>query len=566
MFLPWTIFAVNIVLAVFQLLLLCAVGALVSIYSRFGGEYANSIRWAHQGGYAEMVKSLYNSSNSIPARAKLAMVITILASLAASLTDKGVAHFITPAQRMGRPDRVVKVTPQFSALSWNKIFSGWTTSIRYGDDIVQAMTAMITNSRNLPDAEHGREYIPHLAGFEMPCQQQTPTLRAMDWYNPTPMTELIKGGCMDIVILMSAVGSAADLTNATVTQRSVNQWSVALPGFFTVKNQTLGVMNAFQSLVDNQCSLQEPIMPSSHIDPQGGVGRLPTTVTTKCILPSGDVSVLSLSTVRFSTGYSYGFLNSSTSIFLESGQDALFMGMDTLIQTSGPKTSIHEYPLLMEIKSLNDGASYDTLVCTFTYSGGFPYPDCIYANINTFVAKPLLTETDILSIRQGKPFESSSLNSNAMTIEHIPTFINNTERSKISILQIQNDTKAVSQYMAALGQNFYADYDENRMYVVYDTLDIEKGLEIPLWLLALMATSIVVCLILSVTTVWLLDSKYTDSLYTSLSAELRGLPGLVPTKAKPVEFAGQRVFSRRSSGDGYEMESSSNKALLMDTL
>ncbi|KAI1286128.1 hypothetical protein EDD11_000591, partial [Mortierella claussenii] len=99
MFLPFSFLTITILLALFQALLVCTVGAALSIYSRYGGDYANSIRWVRQGGYLEMYSTLVNSRDIIPRSTKLILVTTILASLAAGVADIGAVYFVHPATR-----------------------------------------------------------------------------------------------------------------------------------------------------------------------------------------------------------------------------------------------------------------------------------------------------------------------------------------------------------------------------------------------------------------------------------------------------------------------------------
>ena len=171
MFLPWSVFILKIILALFQYLLTGAVGAILSLYSRFGGEYANSIRWSRHGGHLEMMKSLINSRRSIPNSAKLAMMMAIVASVSASLVDKWITNFISQSVRHREGNPVVESTSQFALVDSQDVFQGWSTSIRYGANVTDSIASMINDTQNIPDAVPGRTYIPRPSEFEVACEQ-----------------------------------------------------------------------------------------------------------------------------------------------------------------------------------------------------------------------------------------------------------------------------------------------------------------------------------------------------------------------------------------------------------
>lgn len=57
MFVEASFQALNTCLTIFQFILVLSVGRALMIYCRYGGAYASSIRWTHQGGFVDMFKS-----------------------------------------------------------------------------------------------------------------------------------------------------------------------------------------------------------------------------------------------------------------------------------------------------------------------------------------------------------------------------------------------------------------------------------------------------------------------------------------------------------------------------
>ncbi|KAF9897763.1 hypothetical protein BX616_005016 [Lobosporangium transversale] len=557
MFLPFSIFTLNIILAVFQFLLVAVVGAILAIYSRSGDQYANSIRWSRQGGYVEMISSLYNSSYSVPSRTKWVMVATIVASLVAGVLDKGVARFISPTERLIRGDSKLEIIPQFQVLSREYIFSGWSTSIRHGENITEAMALMINNTRNIQTAEvgSGRLYIPRLTDFDIVCAQSS--VHFLD--DEIAYLLLTQEGCSNVYIYLYNLPSF-HYNNTTVVQKSPHRWSLVYPGGKELLDASLGI-DFKQS--DTLCTLREFEVSYFGIFDEGGVNRLPSTVTTKCVREDGDVLVMAATTVRF-TGDRLGFSNTTTRLF--QGTDEIFQAMDALIKMTAPAPTKYMYhpTILAEVRVR--GSMIDTVICTFRVTAGIPKPVCLYSVISFLVVRPKEQSVAIKRARGDVPFSSTSSSAKAMVIEHIPSMAHD-ERNLISIPQLQNDTVAVSQFMASLGQNFFTDYESHRLYVIYDVFDPEKGLEIPKWLLVVVIVVMVVCFCVWTLTEWLLDGKYTSSLYKTISIQLGSYnqvsaPRVMRVDVNPMKFEGILVIPIQEE---MEMDKDNTMALLMDS-
>ncbi|KAF9342622.1 hypothetical protein BGX26_007165, partial [Mortierella sp. AD094] len=127
--------------------------AVLGIYSSLGNKYATSIRWVHQGGLAEMASTLVNSRRGVPVTTTIVLLIAIISNLVANLADKGVSYSIYPSTRLGKPSITIVNSTQYSSrIDINHAFSGWSTSIRYGSSIEDAMIMMINNTKNIPNA------------------------------------------------------------------------------------------------------------------------------------------------------------------------------------------------------------------------------------------------------------------------------------------------------------------------------------------------------------------------------------------------------------------------------
>ncbi|KAG0026520.1 hypothetical protein BGZ81_006298 [Podila clonocystis] len=535
MFLPWSIFAINIVLSVYQFLLIAAVGATLAIYSRFGGEYANSIRWTRQGGYLEMCSALFNSRESIPNRVKLTMTVTIIVSLMATLLDKGAAHFIVPSERPSGMNHTVVSTAQLSPASWQNSFVGWSTTIRDGEDPVEAMALMINNTKIIPGAVRGRSYIPRVTEYHVECERSNVVLL-------NPALSLTEGGCSNVFVGLDGNDINIDYTRAKISLLSSNRWSIVIVApRADLTQEKLAVLQTFGNTT---CGIFE--------SQRGTMSIWPTTVTTKCVLPSGHIAVASLSSVRFSS--TVGIIDAISTFFTERDE------MLRSIIDDAPSGLNMNSTLRMEVKV--SSSSIDIVMCLFNELG---FVQCIYTNINTFIVRQQEVNPDIAAAREGRPF-STRRTSTAITFERVPIISSGTW--SISNSRLRNETSAVSHYMAALGQNFFSDYDEGQLYVLYDTSDPEKGLEVPLWLLLFMGITMTICLCLCVLTELLLDSHYTSSLYKNISIQLasrtnRPSPVLMRSRVDPVEFEGALVLPEI---EDYEMNTSIDRTKTVDHL
>ncbi|KAK5809557.1 hypothetical protein F5H01DRAFT_369432 [Linnemannia elongata] len=537
MFLTWSLFTINVILAVFQFLLIGAIGAILAIYSRFGGEYANSIRWTRQGGYLEMLNSLYNSWKSVPKSTKLAIVFTIFASLVASLADKGASYFITLTERQANASSIIVNTSQFVPVSEGILeLSGWSTNIRYGADIVEAMTKMISDTKNIPEAVSGRVYTPQTSEYDIGCNQTAIIMES--YYNTTQRSQLPlrNEGCASISLTFLA-GSQQLSANATVINRSSDRWSIAMP---IVAAQYLPQIDIVAVAFVNDSTLIATITRSGSllVYHKDGITSLPQTVTSKGVSPTGETLVLSISNMPFCTLTAQRFRNVSTAIF--DNYDDLFQAMEASVNNAAFRSKTN---LFTEVRIVN--STIEALVC---YSSSLLGLMCTYTIINSILVKQQDLNPIIAEARQGRPLSLEPDATISMTIDHTVAKINGTRQS-ISLSTMKNATTASAHYLASLGQNFYMDWNASQLYIIYDTTDTQRGVEIPLWLMMCISINMVACLGLWAATEYFMNGRYTSSLHKNIALHLgervkSGAPMLMRSKFDPLEFQEVPILSR----------------------
>ncbi|KAF9105554.1 hypothetical protein BGX27_009569 [Mortierella sp. AM989] len=528
MFLTWSLFTVNVILAVFQFLLVGAIGAILAIYSRFGGEYANSIRWTRQGGYPEMLNSLYNSWKSVPKSTKGAMVLTVFASLVASLADKGAVYFITLAERQTNASFIMVNTSQFVPVSAGvRRLSGWSTNIPYGADIVEAMVKMINDTKNIPEVVSDRVYIPQTSEYEIGCNQMAVVALETN-ITEHPQFILRSEGCM-VLIFGVSVGNKPLFANATIINRSNGRWSIAMP-FIPLQYPSEIVPIAVLGNNSTDLGAGFKLGGGLLVSPQDGIVSLPYTLTSKGVTLTGETLVLSVTNMPFSTSTVQRFRNVSIAIFDD--YDDLFQAMEASVNNATFRWSTN---LFTELRIAN--STIEALIC---YSSGLPGLMCTYTIIRAILVKQQDLNPIIAEARQGRPLSMETGPVVSMTIDHTVAKVNGT-RQLISLSTMKNATFEAAHYLASLGQNFYMDWNASQLYIIYDITDIQSGLEIPFWIMLCIPITMIICLGLWVATECFMDGRYTGSLHKNIAMQLASqmkssAPMVMRSKVDPLEF------------------------------
>ncbi|KAF9984844.1 hypothetical protein BGZ79_005542, partial [Entomortierella chlamydospora] len=157
------------------------------------------------------------------------------------------------------------------------------------------------------------------------------------------------------------------------------------------------------------------------------------------------------------------------------GYDELLQAMEFALGNAAYASTC---TMFLEVKSNNssiDAVSCYSLKSQLLNTNGL---SCVYFNINMLILEQQEISLDITNAREGMPLQLQPNITLAMAIRHVPKIsLTALERTPISMMK--GASLAAAQYMASLGQNVYADYLEEQLYVVFDVADIEEGLLIP---------------------------------------------------------------------------------------
>ncbi|KAF9558862.1 hypothetical protein EC968_006857 [Mortierella alpina] len=300
---------------------------------------------------------------------------------------------------MAKAGYMVESTSQFAPVDTQDVFRGWSTTVRYGANVVDAITLKINDTQNIPHAIPGRTYIPRRSEFEIACEHFD--IVVLD--PAEPQLHLTHGGCATLTV---AFDDEYKFMNTTVIQRMDNRWDITVPRSST----PLSINNAPVQLNSSRADMPYCAITTHEIfDDKADE-----------LLHSIRASIRSK--VRFNVSERHPTLDTA---------------------------------MLMEI-SIADRA-VDAVICeveTVVLRHAAPALECLYVNINTFITKAQTANPDIIEARKDGSNYTNPIGtiSTAVVIEHIPNRVNGIQAPG-PILGIRNDTYNVSQFIAAMGQN-----------------------------------------------------------------------------------------------------------------
>ncbi|KAK3818451.1 MAG: hypothetical protein J3Q66DRAFT_429580 [Benniella sp.] len=512
-FLPISIFVLNVALAAFKFVLANAVGACFAIYAMRGCEYAKSVGWIQSSGYRNMIKTSYNTfkRKNVPGSVKWALIVAFIATLVASFLDKGIASLVAPSFRPGHPIQDVVVSPQVSLDG--KVFFGWSFVVPINGSVVSTMKRALNSSIANPSSDDGHVYSPVISEFTPVCTDFGFIFQREIIPNSTAC------GRLDIYF------SAGFLESPIKTERSPNRWSMTMssnqprPDLPITEQPAWGHLyfldpNSSSSEEDDPCFFEE-----NYRDDY----KYLRTTTTKCIHDNGDISVVAMTTTRLS-GFVNEFYSKAAKTFSTYHSDDLLSTMNETIRTKmrpvPPGQQLDN--LKAEIRVAN--STVDTFVCTVQKVFREESFYCLYITITM----QRFNQPVHNGIIQGviERLKGLQLPSDHMVLEYFPDTTKDNTVAPISTKKMRDDTVAVADYMAQVGSSFIADFfGEKKVYILYDKAEIEAGLEIPLWVLIAAGIIMLVSFCIWQLTHWLVGPPHTSSLYSIIRKQLAETSG-----------------------------------------
>ncbi|KAF9205483.1 hypothetical protein BGZ49_003972 [Haplosporangium sp. Z 27] len=408
----------------------------------------------------------------------------------------------------------------------------------------------------IPDDMPGRIYTPRTYYYSVGC-------------NNIDMITLMTGtyvfgpkGCAQVMITLDGPINYNVTAGAIVTTLSNSRWSITLP------NAGVDFISELSPVVranhnGTTCAIADNYRALSWT-PGNGLTSFPSTILTKCVYPSGDITALSTTSIRFMTTEVQQFENISKTVVDE--YDGLFQAMEVTLNNNTIKGNS---TLFVELESAN--GTINLLSCLTA-----PNPDptannteflnCMYNIIDVIILERQDINPIIAAALGGAPLTTPPEFTKIMTFTHIPS-VNDNNSIQVSSTGLKIANSDVAKYLASLGQNLYIDWDLGQVTVIYDTTDAERGLEIPLWLIICVPTIAIISFILLVSTEYFLDGRYTSSLYKAIAMPMSSrmntfAPMLMRSKVDPVQFEGIPVVP---SGHHFEADPKNVATLRSET-
>ncbi|KAF9150181.1 hypothetical protein BG015_008018 [Linnemannia schmuckeri] len=538
----------NLFFVALDLLVAVSLGAALTHISQRTGGYTHSIRWIQQAGYYEMFTALKLSVRKTAGRSLLALMSTFAGSIALTAIIVGAKTFARSSIQEGNLSHEMVSSRQFVAFNTYHSLSAWVIPIDHHTSIEEALTKAINGTRVIPQANRpSKWYQPQRSTYEVVCDR-------FDFMTATKQHHglLNENSCATVSIHAFSSGTE-NMTGSYIFPRSQYRGKVYYfstnvplvasavldPSIFLrlfYKGQRCGTFNNNMQWINAT---------------KVGLTSTPKTVLTKCLLDSGEMVSMSSTVIRFSVPNQEMFQSTATSIFGD--QDELVLAMQESVNngtlTNLPDTLIQH--TVMEIKI--SGTKITALICVGSRvsTEESPHITCGYTNTNTLIINPRPMDPTIARLLPTTGFNPNiTVFTNMMTLHHLPS-VSRYKEPSFNFTRILNASSEAADYIASLGHSFAVDWDASMLYIVFNTVEILKGYEIPGWLFFLMVGVMVVCLIFWGTTEYWVADRYRQSLYFAVSKELTiGQDDVSPQLHRfdptTLEFEGRRIVSKEA--------------------
>lgn len=396
------------------------------------------------------------------------------------------SRFIHQSQQLGNPYSVNVLSDQYITGSPLYALAAWTAYAR--GNVADVLLLLVNSPSNIPNMKNNSIYNIHRSEYDAGCKN-------MDvWYNKT-----VVAGSPNSCMGLEFVADSAAITerwNMRFLNRGNGKGSISVD----VKAGSMTELSSGIALKygNMSCGLFD-FVGNTLIYAANGTTSAPTTSATKCWTAAGEMMVLSMTTVRFSSGVDF-IDHTATSLIGETG---LFHDIEQALLNA---TYTNNTTTMGIIEYMVDGPSMKFAGCLrgLGFMSGMPFASCSYNTVSIIVAKSRQFSTAVSS-GLGKDLSTTSI-TNIAVIKHLPT--NHT----LIPFDIHNASYVVADVLASFGFSLIVFWTRGKVLVMYDVSDIRRGYDVPIALIAVAGTILGICLIVSG---WTLTFKpvYTNSLY-----------------------------------------------------
>ncbi|KAG0042532.1 hypothetical protein BGZ83_000349 [Gryganskiella cystojenkinii] len=497
MFLNISLTVLNTILTVINIMLGFGLGRLLVLYSKFGGKYANSIRWQQQGGYFNML-SAASRRRKVPWNVRAVMSMVFVATGLVAVSTVILTHFIVGVQHLGPSTIFKSISNQTIMMNQGANLPTWERILYFGDNVTDSILSMVKTATKVPEMRSDADYQVHLSEYKSRCDVVS---FAYDGLSPiTP-----PGSCMSLTVLLfspAGIGRWPSIWHIRDDgTMNITMWgptTVPVYEISSIARLTFG--NKSSTIMDQSNTLM--------VMAYNTTSSPPSTVATKSWTPDGDMMITSMTTTRV-----YADIESLSDVLkYQFGGNELFSNILLSIQLSDFAPNATYGINFMEMRVVNrSGADIASCMTGTSRDMTTITVYCTYVNLKVIVASTSEAEdtnnfspaSDLGTIEDRQLTILSTLT----TLKHFPNLALN------SRLDTRGVTDNVAELFASLGFSMSMNWNsDNTMNVYFDQRTIFHGFEVPNWLVYTMGSFLVVLLALAFWT-YTIEDEYTSSFF-----------------------------------------------------
>ncbi|KAH7031993.1 hypothetical protein BKA57DRAFT_477867 [Linnemannia elongata] len=539
---------ISLFFTLFGLLLIGALDALLALYSTSKAEYASSIRWSQQGGYLEMFRILRNSFRHVPRRATAAMVITIVASIVAPFASVGLGRMVHKVDIEINPGSTLSQTSQILLDVF--VSRGWTQFLARSTTMENALKTMLVDPQYIVDMDPGKQYTPKTYGYKVDCNKfNTAIVRNVSIALISPKGALGQPNDGCAIIAFDTIISLFEwaLAHATNQRISNGLYKVVAPGTFA-KDTFMDVTPAVHFFDSRLCSSPPDVRSFYQDTPRSGMTFSPSTMIFKCRYPTGEMQVAASTSFTFSVRNVEDFANVTSAIFDDTTDLPLLDIMDTLTRNGTFASLTNNATMVILTDTSGAMVHYLSCVSRWVTKGSDLSLLCQYIVVDAFSTTADPGDPAIAAIVTMKPVGLSN-DMCKIVMRHFASSSTSTGMTVYSVSSILNATSAATRYLASLGPNLVMDVKNQKLTILYNTVEIQSATEIPTVLFWVMVTVMAVCAMLMAYSMIKIDTIYSGTLYMVIYEKLvqKNEPALMYCNFEPLTIDGMQIIAEGSN-------------------
>ncbi|KAG0085962.1 hypothetical protein BGZ92_008566 [Podila epicladia] len=238
------------------------------------------------------------------------------------------------------------------------------------------------------------------------------------------------------------------------------------------------------------------------------------------------------------------FANVTSVIFDDTTNLPLLDIMDTLTRNSTFASLTNNATMVILTDTNGAMVHYLSCISRWVTKGSDISLLCQYIVVDAISTTAHLGDPAIEVILRNKTVSLSN-KTNKVVMRHFASSSTSTGMAVYSVSSILNATSAATRYLASLGPNLVMDVENQKLTILYDTLEIQSVTEIPTVLFWVMVAVMAVCVLLIAYSMIKIDTIHSGTLYMVLYEKLmqKEEPALMNCNFEPLTFDGMQIIA-----------------------